>query len=177
MLAISALSIGLSALGQKVYVSTTDKKADQKVIMKLKQNDILVVETKDESDFYIDAIFVKEAAFVTLRMKANTSGYLQLRDNTDSVLLKSDKEVGYTTAFNGYNSRLPIVEKALSDKFILSVKEIIGSKKIATGKQKGSATSKADELTKLKKLYDEGVLTKEEFEAEKQKILASPAGL
>ncbi|ANH80078.1 hypothetical protein A8C56_02945 [Niabella ginsenosidivorans] len=31
--------------------------------------------------------------------------------------------------------------------------------------------SKADELTKLKKLLDDGVLTKEEFEAEKRKIL------
>lgn len=31
--------------------------------------------------------------------------------------------------------------------------------------------SKADELIKLKKLYDDGVLTKEEFEAEKKKIL------
>jgi len=33
------------------------------------------------------------------------------------------------------------------------------------------AISRADELTKLKKLLDDGVLTKEEFEAEKKKIL------
>jgi hypothetical protein len=31
--------------------------------------------------------------------------------------------------------------------------------------------SVADELTKLKKLYDDGVLTKEEYEAQKKKLL------
>ncbi len=31
----------------------------------------------------------------------------------------------------------------------------------------------ADELTKLKKLYDDGVLTKEEFEAQKKKLLGN----
>lgn len=36
---------------------------------------------------------------------------------------------------------------------------------------KGSATSLADELIKLKKLLDDGILTKEEFEAEKKKLL------
>lgn len=34
------------------------------------------------------------------------------------------------------------------------------------------AVSTADELTKLKKLYDDGVLTKEEYEAQKKKLLA-----
>jgi hypothetical protein len=44
------------------------------------------------------------------------------------------------------------------------------AKKIA--KEKGNAVpDKYDELMKIKKLFDQGVLTKEEYEAEKKKIL------
>ncbi len=35
----------------------------------------------------------------------------------------------------------------------------------------GQPISVADEITKLKKLYDDGVITKEEFEAQKEKLL------
>lgn len=35
--------------------------------------------------------------------------------------------------------------------------------------------SQYDDLTKLKKLYDDKVLTKEEYEAQKEKILSRPA--
>ncbi|MBP6477299.1 MAG: SHOCT domain-containing protein [Chitinophagaceae bacterium] len=36
---------------------------------------------------------------------------------------------------------------------------------------KGAPLSVADELAKLKKLYDDGILTKEEYEAQKKKLL------
>ena len=42
---------------------------------------------------------------------------------------------------------------------------------ISSKKTNHQTVSKADELSKLKKLMDDGVLTKEEFEAEKKKIL------
>jgi len=48
--------------------------------------------------------------------------------------------------------------------------EIISPGSSSEEKQ-GGITSKADELIKLKKLYDDGVLTEEEFQSEKSKIL------
>lgn len=40
-------------------------------------------------------------------------------------------------------------------------------------KEEKSTISVADELTKLKKLYDDGVLTKEEYESQKKKLLGN----
>ena len=36
---------------------------------------------------------------------------------------------------------------------------------------RGDFPSVADEIAKLKKLYDDGILTKEEYEAQKKKLL------
>jgi hypothetical protein len=46
-------------------------------------------------------------------------------------------------------------------------------KPIGTVVEIKQSISVADELTKLKKLYDEGVLTKEEYDAQKKKLLES----
>lgn len=41
----------------------------------------------------------------------------------------------------------------------------------AIGDNSGTGLSTADELRKLKKLYDDGILTREEYEAQKKKLL------
>lgn len=48
--------------------------------------------------------------------------------------------------------------------------EVVSPNRVTPEKQEGMI-SKADELMKLKKLYDDGVLTEAEFQAEKSKIL------
>ena len=53
----------------------------------------------------------------------------------------------------------------------LSTGEVIDDRVIKKVDSKGSSISVADEIAKLKKLYDDGVLTKEEYEAQKKKLL------
>lgn len=48
---------------------------------------------------------------------------------------------------------------------------IIPEKDIEKQNKKSDVNSVADEIAKLKKLYDEGTITKEEFEAQKKKLL------
>ncbi len=49
--------------------------------------------------------------------------------------------------------------------------EVIDDRIIKNDQSKPESTSLADELSKLKKLYDDGTITKEEFEEAKKKLL------
>lgn len=49
--------------------------------------------------------------------------------------------------------------------------EVIVPEQFRKKKESTPPASVADELAKLKKLYDDGILTKEEFEAQKKKLL------
>lgn len=65
----------------------------------------------------------------------------------------------------GIGSRFDIeIEGAIANNEIVVPEKYRKEAKVSTG-------SKADELAKLKKLLDDGVLTKEEFESEKKKVL------
>jgi hypothetical protein len=84
--------------------------------------------------------------------------YQVLNDGTFLIRRKNIYGVGNDKLRVYYEQAIEFEELEIPDRY--------KKKETAT-----NATSRADELTKLKKLLDDGVLTKEEFEAEKKKLL------
>ena len=103
--------------------------------------------------------------------------------NSYSSNYYSDKYNEEKNAFNKNNAGLKIVVKDLDKSNVyfkwVGRKKIFVEPAILSGelevpkqyKNDKSSPSTADELIKLKKLLDDGVLTKDEFDAEKKKIL------
>lgn len=87
-----------------------------------------------------------------------------------SISERGSKNRGYTYYLImkfGLPGRYEIdIESALAAGEIVLPEKYMPNKRIAV-----PALSTADELLKLKKLLDDGILTKEEFEAEKKKLL------
>lgn len=84
-----------------------------------------------------------------------------------------EKTVAVINPFGGLNF-VADVESAIESKEIVAINRRSFDKKeapIVANVVVKQETSLADELGKLKKLHDEGVLTKEEFEAQKKKLL------
>lgn len=74
------------------------------------------------------------------------------------------------------NTQTLVVKNGLAGRLSIDVEPAIASGELIKPKQKKEIVvvnqgSTADELAKIKKLYDEGVLTKEEYEAQKKKLL------
>ena len=63
------------------------------------------------------------------------------------------------------------IDNAIAAGEVVIPEEFKQKDKVHQIEAKGTAVSVADELLKLKKLLDDGILTKDEFEAERKKIL------
>lgn len=79
------------------------------------------------------------------------------------------------------NNQIPVIvlnkTMGIENRFDVEIEGAIKSGEVIVPEQfrkkepVSQPASVADELTKLKKLYDDGILTKEEFEAQKKKLL------
>ena len=77
-------------------------------------------------------------------------------------------------AYKHYKGVYFTVSAGTISNLIIKIEDAIATGEVITGNKKQSAVStedKYDKLIKLKKLLDNGVLTKEEYETEKAKIL------
>jgi hypothetical protein len=119
-----------------------------------------------------------EATFYTGMYIANTKFLVKIFDNRDGEYFNQDTIMGYGKQFNalGFKSgkiALNSSFKEAFDKFTLLADNL----KLMTKSQKSVkqvtpiTKSKADRLRELKQLLDENILTQEEYDKEKKKIL------
>lgn len=124
-----------------------------------------------------------------------TFNYLQI-NNTFSAFVGGEPNQGVAKSFSGANVVIKKIRemnmKGASKVYFvvgggsitnywlmiddaLATGEVVDPTKNKAGEKEESApeSSKADKLRELKQLLDEGILTQEEFEAEKKKILNS----
>ena len=80
------------------------------------------------------------------------------------------KSVGVANPWGGFNFIIDF-EQGVRLKEIISINRHSFEKKEQATVVVNNKPSVADELSKLKKLYDDGVLTKEEYDAQKKKLL------
>ena len=112
---------------------------------------------------------------ISFKVKPNIEAKILFYDNRDMLLSTTDEVGGLAGVWAGYNPRVDAAWKILTRDFEQKLKEAVSKvfsiKTAGPKKETSTSVSIADELTKLKKLYDDGILTKEEFEAQKKKLL------
>lgn len=171
-----ALFIGLQSSGQKIYVNCDDPKPKGSIEKKITELKYLVVSDSANADIVAKFNYVMQKSAISFKIKADLKGYISFLDKNGILLSKTNEVGGLRAGWSGYNPRVDAAWKILTRDFEQKLKEAVSKVSgIKPEPKKESAKSEtlsvADELTKLKKLYDEGVLTKEEFEAQKKKLL------
>lgn len=111
-------------------------------------------------------IYIKSISAIQIKKPRFSKGFIQF-----SLSGESASHGGAFSAATNENSIL-IADKSQYNEFI-KAKELIESYLHSTKIENGSTPSLALELEKLSSLVTKGILTKEEFETQKQKLLNS----
>jgi hypothetical protein len=156
-----------------------DMKINERIANRISTLGYPVVKERAEADFIAQMIYEKKKGYMSKtgwknkENKYNKVGYIAFLNTKGDTLSTTEEQGGYARYYNTYVALSELANKILKHDFDIKLKESITGFTPTVKKEKltEAALSKADELAKLKKLMDEGVLTKEEFEAEKKKIL------
>ena len=170
-LLIITLLLPIFSYGQKFLAATGDERSDNKITEWLKLNHYKTADSKADADYVINGVYEQLRNYMSFKMKWQFEGFLQIEYPDGEVLAKTEKKGGSPAGINGFNAKIDIVKRILKNDFKKVLDSTVSFHKPLKTVQAITITSKADDLTKLKKLLDDGVLTKEEFEAEKKKIL------
>ncbi len=175
-----ALFATMQSFGQSFLVIEDDKRINERVANRITTLGYNIVKERDKADFIAQVIYEKRKGYMSFKTgwankenKYNKVGYIAFLNNKGDTLSATDEQGGIARYYNTYVALSELVNKILETDFNSKLKDAIKDYKQTEKENKQSAqtTSKADELSKLKKLYDDGVLNKEEFEAEKKKLL------
>lgn len=180
LILLGVIFICVQSFGQSFLVIEDDNRINERVADRITNLGYSVVKERDKADFIAQVIYEKRKGYMSFKTgwankenKYNKVGYIAFLNNKGDTLSATDEQGGIARYYNTYVALSELVNKILKTDFNSKLKDAIKDYKPTEKENKQSAqtTSKADELTKLKKLYDDGVLTKEEFEAEKKKLL------
>lgn len=174
---ILSLLFAINSFSQKIYVSCDDPKPKGSIEKKIKELNYIVVDDSSKADIIAKFVYRQlKNPVVSFKVKPNIEAKILFYDNKDMLLSITDEVGGLTGVWAGYNARIDAAWKILTRDFEQKLKEAISKlkdapKEVKKESKQGNSLSVADELTKLKKLYDDGILTKDEFEAQKKKLL------
>jgi len=176
-LLIITLLLPVFSFGQKFLVIEDDSRINERIANRITTLGYSVVKERGDADFIAQMIYEKRKGYMSFKTgwknkenKYNKVGYIAFLSAKGDTLSLTDEQGGYAKYYNTYVALSELTNKILKNDFDSKLKEAI--KGFSPPKKEESiSSSKADELTKLKKLLDDGVLTKEEFEAEKKKVL------
>ncbi|WP_346236911.1 SHOCT domain-containing protein [Niabella insulamsoli] len=176
MMIIIALLVPGSIFAQKFLVVEDDSRINERIANRIMTLGYSVVKEGDKADFVAQMIYEKRKGYMSLKTgwknkdnKYNKVGYVAFLNMKGDTLSATEEQGGYARYYNTYTALSELTNKILQSDFNTALKDAL--KSYTPKKETHQNTSKADEIAKLKKLLDEGALTKEEFEAEKKKLL------
>lgn len=175
LLAIVLFSM-IQSFGQKIYVNCEDHKPKGSIEKKITELNYIIADDSAKADIVAKFVYRQlKNPIISFKVKPNIEAKILFYDNRDMLLSTTDEVGGLAGVWAGYNPRVDAAWKILTRDFEQKLKEAVSKvfsiKTAGPKKETSTSVSIADELTKLKKLYDDGILTKEEFEAQKKKLL------
>ncbi|TXH20867.1 MAG: SHOCT domain-containing protein [Chitinophagaceae bacterium] len=178
LLSIAILLHGVTGFAQKFLVIEDDKRINQRISNRITTLGYTVVKEVDKADYIAQMIYEKRKGYMSFRTgwkneeyKYNKVGYIAFLSAKGDTLSTTEEQGGIARYYNTYVALSELTNKILKKDFNNKLKEAIKDFTTHAKNPTTQTISKADELIKLKKLMDDGVLTKDEFEAEKKKIL------
>lgn len=168
----------LLAIALLFSVASFGQKKKEKTIDSIQTKSGWVIYEGDEVEIGLGTLpdgrfkYIKDAGWNTALTATSNSIYNEYKDAGPKYLNNTKQKV------HAVSGRFFNIKQALGGRLRVDVEAAIQSGELVLPEQyrksespKESTLSVADELTKLKKLYDDGILTKDEFEAQKKKLL------
>ncbi|SDD77040.1 SHOCT domain-containing protein [Niabella drilacis] len=176
--------ISNQVFAQKIYVDCEDQKPKGSIEKKIGELNFIVVQDSTKADIKARFVYQKAKTAMSFKVKPNIYAKILFYSKDDQFLSATEEVGGLTAAWSGYNPRVDAAWKILSRDFENSLKSAITiiykNEKVADSplEKETKADSKVDdekslsaELIKLKKLYDDGALSEDEYKAAKKKLL------
>jgi hypothetical protein len=169
------LFTNLISYSQSFYVEKTDVGYEQPILNKLIELKKEITTKQESSKFTIQCVISKKPAYGQPGI-----GYIIVLDSKSGTLItKSESAEGMINMFRGFkNPNWVIMEKVAKrhlEKILEQLKKyssIDFSETQNIPQTKTTPNNKEEKLIELKNLYDKQLITKEEYEAEKKKILS-----
>jgi hypothetical protein len=160
---------------QSFFVEKTDDGYEQPILDKLIQLKKDVTSKPESSNYTIQCVISKKPAYGHAG-----EGYIIILDTqSGKMVAKSESASGMVNMFRGFkNPKWVIMEKVAKkhlEKTLEQLKSIPINTKDVTQKNvqiKSTPKTKEDKLVELKQLFEKQLISIEEYEAEKKKILA-----
>lgn len=171
---IPLLLLPFFSQAQTFYIKEIDKPIYNTLKNRISYLGYSVTEDKKEADFIAELVYEKKKGYMSFKSGYNKVGFIRFLDSGGTELYKTKEQGGIARGYNTYSALSSLFKKIMKEDFDSTLKKAVASYTPAKKEHFQRSTSKVDELAKLKKLLDEGALTKEEFEAEKKKLLKLP---
>lgn len=160
---------------QTFYVEKTEGEYEQPILDKLIELKKEITSKQENSIYTIQCVISKKPAYGNPGV-----GYIIILDTKSGTMVaKSESAVGMVNMFRGFkNPRWVIMEKVAKKHLAKTLEQLnTNSSTTKTGTPNTPQTTstpktKEEKLVELKQLYEKQLITKEEYEAEKKKILA-----
>jgi hypothetical protein len=165
-------SLPFWGFNQKFFVIEPDSRINERLSNRILKLGYSVVKERDRADFIAQMIYEKKHSYISFKTSYQKEGFVAFLNSKGDTLAKTETQGGNAWGYNTYTALSTLTNKILKTDFDEAVKTTVASYTPKEDKNNSAPTlSRADELTKLKKLLDDGVITREEFEKEKARIL------
>ena len=156
---------------QKFYIAEIDKPIYKALKDRISYLGFNITEEKKEADFIAELVHEKKKGYMSVKSGYHKVGFMRFLGPEGKEIAKTKEQGGMAMGYNTYSALSSLFKKIMKEDFDSTI-HLVAKTYVPTVKKDSSMSgSKAEELLKLKKLLDEGILTKEEFESEKKKIL------
>lgn len=112
------------SFGQKFYVNTSCDHCDLLITKKLNKLGYLTTNDSLHASYKISALFKKNRAYISFKVKWPESGYLKFSDQKNEVLDSTRIQKGGASALNGFDAKADVVKRILRADFYAIVKNL-----------------------------------------------------
>jgi hypothetical protein len=163
------------AYTQTFYVEKTDDGYEQPILDKLIELKKAVTSKPESSNYTIQCVISRKPAYGHAG-----EGYIIILDTqSGNMVVKSESASGMVNMFRGFKNPKWVIMEKVAKKHLEKTLEQLKSIPINTNDVtqnnvhiKSTQKTKEDKLVELKQLFEKKLITNEEYEVEKKKILA-----
>ena len=169
------ISSHIISYAQTFYVEKTDEGYEQPILNKLIELKKVITNKQESSKFTIQCVISKKPAYGHAG-----EGYIIILDTQSGTMVaKSETASGMVNMFRGFKNPKWVIMEKVAKKHLEKTLEQLKSNPISTkdvtvnnAQIKSTPKTTEDKLVELKQLFEKQLISIEEYEAEKKKILA-----
>jgi hypothetical protein len=160
---------------QTFYVEKTDGGYEQPILDKLIELKKEITSKPESSNYTIQCVISRKPAYG----KPGEGYVIILETVSGNLITKSESAEGMVNMFRGFKNPKWVIMEKVAKRHLEKTLELLKSNPIIpkdvtvnNAQIKSTSKTKEDKLVELKQLFEKKLITNEEYEAEKKKILS-----